>query len=59
MIMVSDAVAEVSRNAHHAELVTMNRVFADVKTTDDVIALIDSGIGIRSADEVIASFEPR
>jgi hypothetical protein len=34
-ILVSDAVAEVSR-----ELKTMGRVFADVKTTDEVLAML-------------------
>jgi ureidoacrylate peracid hydrolase len=41
MILVSDAVAEVDRDTHAAELLTMSRVFADVKTTDEVIGLID------------------
>jgi nicotinamidase-related amidase len=40
MILVSDAVAEVSRDTHEGELRTMNRIFADVKTTDEVIALL-------------------
>jgi ureidoacrylate peracid hydrolase len=37
MILVSDAVAEVSREAHQVELRTMDRLFADVKSTDNVI----------------------
>jgi ureidoacrylate peracid hydrolase len=37
MILVSDAVAEVSREAHKVELQTMDRLFADVKSTDTVI----------------------
>src|SRR5881275_16993 len=41
MILVSDAVAEVDRDTHAAELKTMSRVFADVKTTDEVIAMLD------------------
>jgi ureidoacrylate peracid hydrolase len=41
MILVSDAVAEVSRDTHEAELKTMARVFADVKTTDEVVALLN------------------
>ncbi len=45
MILVSDAVAEVERGTHEAELKTMGRVFADVKTTDEVIGLLD---GMRS-----------
>jgi nicotinamidase-related amidase len=40
MILVSDAVAEVSRDTHDSELKTMNRVFADVKTTDEVTGLL-------------------
>ncbi len=42
MILVSDAVAEVDRDTHAAELKTMSRVFADVKTTDEVVGLLDS-----------------
>ena len=41
MILVADAVAEVSRDTHDAELKTMARVFADVKTTDEVVALLN------------------
>ena len=40
MIVVSDAVAEVDRDTHAAELKTMSRVFADVKTTDEVVGLL-------------------
>jgi nicotinamidase-related amidase len=40
MILVSDAVAEVSRDTHDSELKTMNRVFADVMTTDEVVQLL-------------------
>jgi isochorismate hydrolase len=40
MILVSDAVAEASREAHDAELRTMDRLFADVRRTDEVIRLI-------------------
>jgi ureidoacrylate peracid hydrolase len=40
MILVRDAVAEVSREAHEAELKTMQRVFADVKTTEEVAAML-------------------
>jgi ureidoacrylate peracid hydrolase len=39
-ILVSDATAEVNRDAHEAELKTMNRVFADVKTTAEVMTLL-------------------
>jgi ureidoacrylate peracid hydrolase len=40
MILVSDAVAEVSREAHDAELRTMDRLFADVRSADEVIGLL-------------------
>ena len=40
MILVENAVAEVSRDTHDAELKTMARVFAEVKTTDDVVAML-------------------
>jgi isochorismate hydrolase len=39
MILVKDAVAEVSRRTHEAELETVARVFADVKTTEEVVAM--------------------
>ena len=42
MILVSDAVAEVDPATHEAELKTMARIFADVKTTDEVIGMLDS-----------------
>ena len=44
MILASDATAEVHKDAHAAELKTVARVFADVKSTDEVIAMLD-GIG--------------
>lgn len=44
MILVKDAVAEVHRDTHEAELKTMARVFADVKTTDEVVAMLDEAI---------------
>jgi nicotinamidase-related amidase len=40
MILASDAVAEVSRETHAGELKTMARVFADVKTTDEILELL-------------------
>ena len=40
MILVSDAVADVDRITHEAELQTMARVFADVTTTDEVIGML-------------------
>jgi len=42
MILVRDAVAEVNRDTHEAELQTMDRLFADVKTTDEVVAMLAS-----------------
>ena len=42
MIVVSDAVAEVDRTTHEAELRTMARIFADVKTTNEVIGMLGS-----------------
>ena len=42
MILASDAVAEVDQVTHEAELKTMARVFADVKTTDKVIEMLGS-----------------
>ena len=40
MIVVSDAVAEVSRDTHDGELKTMNRILADVKTTEEIETLL-------------------
>lgn len=40
MIIVRDAVAEVDRDTHEAELKTMARIFADVKSTDDVVDML-------------------
>jgi nicotinamidase-related amidase len=42
MILVSDGVAEVSRETHDAELRTMSRLFADVRTTEEVEGLLSS-----------------
>ena len=36
MRIVKDAVAEVHRDTHEAELQTMQRAFAEVKSTDEV-----------------------
>jgi len=41
--LVKDAVSEVSRETHEAELKTMARVFADVKTTDEVLTMLTGG----------------
>ena len=40
MILVKDAVAEINRQTHEAELQTMARIFADVRTTDEVVAML-------------------
>jgi isochorismate hydrolase len=38
-------VADVHRDTHEAELKTMARVFADVKTTEEVAALLAGATG--------------
>jgi hypothetical protein len=40
MIIVKDAVAEIDRDTHDAELKTMQRVFAEVKGADEVIGML-------------------
>jgi len=40
MILVKDAAAEINRETHDAELQTMARLFADVKTTDEVVSML-------------------
>jgi nicotinamidase-related amidase len=40
MTLVKDAVAEVNRETHDAELKTMARVFADVMTTDEIVTML-------------------
>jgi nicotinamidase-related amidase len=40
MILVKDAVAEINRATHEAELQTMARLFADVQTTDEVVSML-------------------
>jgi len=42
MVLVEDGVAEINRYTHEAELQTMARLFADVKTTDEVVAMLAS-----------------
>lgn len=42
MILVKDGIAEVHRDTHEAELKTMARVFAEVKSTDEVIEMLAS-----------------
>ena len=44
MILAKDAVAEIDRDTHELELRTMNRLFADVKTTDEVVAMLNVAI---------------
>ena len=44
MVLVEDAVAEVSRETHQAELKTLACVFADVKTTDEIVAMLSEGV---------------
>lgn len=41
MIVVSDTTAEIHRELHEAELKTMAWAFADVKTTDEVIKMLN------------------
>ena len=40
MILVGMRLPEVNRETHKAELETMDRLFADVKTTDEVVAVL-------------------
>src|SRR5213593_362440 len=52
MILVKDAVAEINRATHEAELQTMARLFADVKTTDEMVAMLTGakeGRGLHAA----------
>src|SRR5437867_4174379 len=48
MILIKDAVAEINRETHEAEIQTMARLFADVRTTDEVIAMLVSAATVRS-----------
>jgi ureidoacrylate peracid hydrolase len=41
MILVKDAVAEVDRETHDGELKTMQRIFAEVKTADEVVQMLE------------------
>jgi nicotinamidase-related amidase len=41
MIVAANAVADVFREAHEAELRILARIFADVKTVAEVIAMFD------------------
>lgn len=40
MILASDAVAEVHRDTHEAELKTMARIFADLKTSGEITEML-------------------
>jgi nicotinamidase-related amidase len=46
MILVKDAVAEINRTTHDAELRTMARLFADVQTTDEVVAVLANAMPV-------------
>jgi ureidoacrylate peracid hydrolase len=52
MILVKDAVAEVSRHTHEAELETIDRLFADVKTTAEVVTMLTEVATISADHEV-------
>ena len=45
MVLVKDAVAEVDRDTHEAELKTMARIFADVRSTEEVEAMLAAARG--------------
>ena len=42
MVVAKDAVAEVNRHTHIAELETLARNFADVLDTDDILAMLET-----------------
>jgi nicotinamidase-related amidase len=42
MIVASDAVADLNRDTHYAELKTMARVFADVRTVGEVVGALQA-----------------
>ena len=42
MIIVNDGVAEIHRDAHDAELKTMQRIFAEVMSTDELIRMLQA-----------------
>lgn len=48
MILAGDAVAEVDRETHAAELRTMARVFADVKSNAEIVAMLAELTPVRS-----------
>ena len=51
VVMVSDANAALSDDAHNAALATVCELFADVRTTDEVVALLEAGGGATAAAE--------
>ena len=46
-VMVSDATAAASELEQMAGLMTVFQVFGDVRTTDEVVALIEQGAAVR------------
>jgi ureidoacrylate peracid hydrolase len=54
MVVVRDAVAELNRNDHEAELRVLGRIFADLKTTDEVIAVLGA-VGRDVSNQPVAS----
>jgi nicotinamidase-related amidase len=60
MILVRDAVAEVNLETHEAELKTMDRLFADVKTTDEMVAMLAGAANaIGQGSSSLPSAKPR
>ena len=56
MVVVSDATAETSREFHEAELKTIARVFGDVKSTNEVVAMLaDLKTASKRAGEGVAA----
>ncbi len=51
VLMVSDANAALSDDAHNAALATVCELFGDVRTTDEVVALLEAGDAESAAAE--------
>ena len=51
VVMVSDANAALSDDAHNAALATVCELFGDVRTTDEVVALLEAGDAESAAAE--------
>ena len=51
VVMVSDANAALSDDAHNAALATVCELFGDVRTTDEVVALLEAGGAATAAAE--------